>query len=498
MNNIPQVKVGIVAVSRDCFPESLSVNRRKALIDAYTKKFGATEIYECPVCIVESEIHMVQALEDVKNAGCNALVVYLGNFGPEISETLLAKHFDGPVMFCAAAEESAEDLMDGRGDAYCGMLNASYNLKLRNVKVYIPEYPVGTADECADMIHEFMPIARTIIGLKNLKIISFGPRPLNFLACNAPIKPLYDLGVEIEENSELDLFEAFNKHEGDPRIPKVVEDMEKELGKGNMKPEILPKLAQYEITLLDWVEDHRGYREYVAIAGKCWPAFQTQFGFVPCYVNSRLTGMGIPVSCEVDIYGALSEFIGTCVSLDAVTLLDINNTVPADLYNSDIKDKTTYTQKDTFMGFHCGNTPACKMCNDRAVKYQLIQHRLLEPAGSDPDFTRGTLEGDIAPSDITFYRLQCDSEGNLRSYIAEGEILPVATRSFGGIAIFGIHEMGRFYRHVLVQKRYPHHGAVAFGHYGKILFEVLKFLGIQDIAYNQPKSLPYPTENPFA
>lgn len=107
-------------------------------------------------------------------------------------------------------------------------------------------------------------------------------------------------------------------------------------------------------------------------------------------------------------------------------------------------------------------------------------------------------EGDIAPSDITFYRLQCDSEGNLRSYIAEGEILPVATRSFGGIAIFGIHEMGRFYRHVLVQKRYPHHGAVAFGHYGKILFEVLKFLGIQDIAYNQPKSLPYPTENPFA
>ena len=54
--------------------------------------------------------------------------------------------------------------------------------------------------------------------------------------------------------------------------------------------------------------------------------------------------------------------------------------------------------------------------------------------------------------------------------------------------------MGRFYRHVLVQKRYPHHGAVAFGHYGKLLFEVFKFLGVGDIAYNQPKSLPYPTE----
>ena len=114
MNNIPEVKVGIVAVSRDCFPESLSVNRRKALVEAYAAKYDAKNIYECPVCIVESEIHMVQALEDVKAAGCNALVVYLGNFGPEISETLLAKHFDGPSMFIAAAEESGDNLTQGR------------------------------------------------------------------------------------------------------------------------------------------------------------------------------------------------------------------------------------------------------------------------------------------------------------------------------------------------------------------------------------------------
>ena len=165
-------------------------------------------------------------------------------------------------MFLAAAEESGNDLVQGRGDAYCGMLNASYNLKLRNIRAYIPEYPVGvisywasfsrisgflfpapssssisftTADilssplcrlnasynlklrnirayipeypvgdaqECADMIHEFVPIAKAIEGLHHLKIISFGPRPLNFLACNAPIKQLYNIGVEIEENSE--------------------------------------------------------------------------------------------------------------------------------------------------------------------------------------------------------------------------------------------------------------------------------------------------------
>lgn len=493
MSNMPEVKIGVVAVSRDCFPESLSVNRRKNLMKAYTDKYGAEGIYECPVCIVESEIHMVQALEDVKNAGCNALVVYLGNFGPEISETLLAKHFDGPKMFIAAAEETGDNLVQGRGDAYCGMLNASYNLKLRNIRAYIPEYPVGDAEECADMIHEFIPIARAVEGLNNLKIISFGPRPLNFLACNAPIKQLYNIGVEIEENSELDLFEAFNKHEGDERIPAIVKEMEEELGAGNKKPEILSKLAQYELTLKDWIEAHRGYRKYVAIAGKCWPAFQTQFGFVPCYVNSRLTAQGIPVSCEVDIYGALSEFIGTVVSADAVTLLDINNTVPKDMYESEIKDKYNYTQKDTFMGFHCGNT-ASKKLSFCEMKYQMIMARTLPE-----EVTQGTLEGDIAPGDITFYRLQSTADNILRAYIAHGEVLPVATKSFGSIGVFAIPEMGRFYRHVLIEGGYPHHGAVAFGHFGKALFEVFKYIGVpvEEIGYNQPAGVRYPTENPW-
>lgn len=438
---------------------------------------------------------MVQALEDIKKAGCNALVVYLGNFGPEISETLLAKHFDGPSMFIAAAEETSANggLVQGRGDAYCGMLNASYNLKLRNVRAYIPEYPIGTADECADMIHEFAPIARAIIAVRDLKIISFGPRPQNFLACNAPIKQLYNLGVEIEENSELDLFEAYNKHAGDPRIPDVAKDMAEELGAGNKKPEVLEKLAQYEITLLDWVEAHKGYKKYVTIAGKCWPAFQTQFGFVPCYVNSRLTKMGIPVACEVDIYGALSEFIGTVVSNDAVTLLDINNTVPADIYGEDINGKFNYTSNEVFMGFHCGNTASTKLtfCE---MRNQMIMARSLPV-----EVTNGTLEGDIVPGDITFFRLQSTSDAQIRAYIAQGEVLPVATRSFGAIGIFAIPEMDRFYRHVLIEKNYPHHGAVAFGHFGKALYEVFKYLGVpaDEINFNQPKGMMYPTENPF-
>lgn len=493
MNNIPNVKLGIVAVSRDCFPMTLSVSRRAAVVKACQAK--GIEIFECQTT-VENEIHMKKAIEEVKAAGVNALVVYLGNFGPETAETLLAKEFGGPTMFVAAAEETQDNLINGRGDAYCGMLNASYNLALREIKAYIPEYPVGTAPEVADMIGEFVPVAKTVIGLNNLKVITFGPRPQDFLACNAPIKRLYDLGIEIQENSELDLFAAYNAHKNDPRIPSVIASMESELGEGNKMAGILPRLAQYEITLLDWMEENKGSREYIVFANKCWPSFQTQFGFVPCYVNSRLTAMGIPVACEVDIWGAVSEYIGTCISGDVVTLLDINNSVPADMFNESIASKFNYTHKDTFMGFHCGNTASCKLVSS-TMKYQLIMHRGLEP-DKEPDITRGTLEGDIIPGQITFFRLQSTADAQLRSYIAEGEVLPVATRSFGAIGVFAIPEMARFYRYVLIDKNYPHHGAVAFGHFGKAIFNVLKYLGVGEIKFNQPKGMLYEGENPFA
>lgn len=494
MLNIPQVKLGIVAVSRDCFPIQLSESRRSAVVSACAaKNIGICEIKTT----VENEKDALKAIEELKAANVNALVVYLGNFGPEGPETLLAQKFNGPTMFAAAAEESEKDLMNGRGDAYCGMLNASYNLALRKLNPYIPEYPVGRPEEVADMIGDFENIARVTLGVSKLKIFSFGPRPHDFLACNAPIKPLYDLGVEIMENSELDLFAAFNAHKDDARIPALVKEMAEELGQGNNYPGILPKLAQYEITLLDWIESNKGASDYVVFANKCWPAFQTQFGFVPCYVNSRLAARGIPVACETDIYGALSEYIITCATQMPATLLDINNSVPRDMFENNKALFEGYKLDDLSMNFHCGNTAhSCLKPSTASMKYQLIMHRSLEP-DKEPDITRGTLEGQIKPGDMTLFRLQSTADATLRSYVAEGEVIDVDPKSFGAIGVFAVKELGRFYRHVLIAKRYPHHAGVAFNHSGKVLFAAMKMLGVCDVAFNQPAGMLYKDENPF-
>ena len=491
MRNVPSPIVGLIAVSRDCFPVELSRSRRTRVAEACRR-------LEMPVVeletIIENESDVLAALAESAERRIGALCIYLGNFGPEGPTSLLAQKFGGPVMVAAAAEDSGRDLYDGRGDAYCGLLSTAYNLGLRSQTVHLPPAPVGSPEEVALMIRDFLPVARVAAGLARLKVFSFGPRPQDFLTCHAPIQPLFDLGIEVMENSELDLYDQFLSKKGDPRIAGVAADLARELGAANAYPDLLEPLAQFEIALLDFMERHLGASQYAIFANKCWPAFEKFFGFTPCFINSRLAAHGIPISCEADIYGALSEYIVACATLLPPAILDVNNTVPQDLIaGATIGD---YAPGDLWMGFHCGNTSTSCMASSM-MKYQRIMHRLMEP-GKEPNITRGTVEGQIRPGEVTIFRLQSTPRAELRAYVAQGEILNIDPQSFGCIAVFAVREMTRFYRHVLLERRFPHHTAVAFRHAGKPLFESMRMLGIPEVWFNRPAGALYPSEHPFA
>jgi len=178
-----------------------------------------------------------------------------------------------------------------------------------------------------------------------------------------------------------------------------------------------------------------------------------------------------------------------------VTLLDINNSVPDD---TKIKDLKGVARKDLFMGFHCGNTPSCFLAEGFAMKYQITMQRVVGKPDEEPDITCGTLEGTLRPGPITVCRLQAtpDSAG-LMSYVADGEILEAAPASFGCIGVFAIEEFARFYRYALLGKQFAHHTATAFRHGGRILFDALKLLGVDDISTPRPAGVLYEGENPF-
>ncbi len=153
------------------------------------------------------------------------------------------------------------------------------------------------------------------------------------------------------------------------------------------------------------------------------------------------------------------------------------------MYKNDIEGKYNYTQKDTFMGFHCGNTASSKLsfCE---MKYQMIMARTLPE-----EVTQGTLEGDIMPGDITFYRLQSTADN------ASSRLCCTGRSSSGSDKIIRCNRSirnsgdGKILPSRTDRKgNYPHHGAVAFGQLGKALFEVFKYIGVpvDEIGYNQP------------
>lgn len=494
MINSPTVKLGVVAVSRDSFDQSLSARRLGHLMQAL--KNAGIEAHPCPV-IIENDRDSMAAIENLKEAQCNAAVVFLGNFGPEGPTTLFIQKYGGPCMICAAAEENARTLASARnrGDALCGMLNIGYSLHLRRLRAFIPQFPNGSPEPLVAQVRLFERIARVVIGVRQLKLVGFGPRPQDFLACNAPIQPFFDLGIEVVENSELDLYRLFKEAAlKTDKLRAAEESMRSELGDRTSYPDLLPKMAQLEVALMDYREQNLGASRFMVFANKCWPSFEFEFGFVPCYINSRLASRGIPVACEVDLYGAVSEFMAQLAGSTPATILDINNSVPADVIpaGADLKGAAF---EDLFMGFHCGNT--CSDCMKTCeVKYQGIMNRLME-GGRTPDISRGTLEGQIKPGPVTLFRLQSTADCRLRSYMAQGEVLDIAPQSFGGIGIIAIPNFRRFYRHVLIGKGFPHHTAVSFQHAGQALFEAARMLGVDDIGVPLPNTMLYSGENPF-
>lgn len=102
------------------------------------------------------------------------------------------------------------------------------------------------------------------------------------------------------------------------------------------------------------------------------------------------------------------------------------------MYDADIAGQYAYTLQDVFMGFHCGNTPVCKLKRAN-MSYQRIMKRSLEP-DSEPNITRGTMEGDIVEGEITFYRLQGNARGKLTAYVAQGRFFPLRPALSGELA----------------------------------------------------------------
>ncbi|MEW6753336.1 MAG: fucose isomerase [Candidatus Latescibacterota bacterium] len=482
----PEVRLGLVSASRNCFPRSLSEQRTEALLAACGRLGVAPVLPDGECRIIETREHAAQAARQLTDAGCEAAVLYLGNFSPEIEDAAFVRGFAGPVMLIAAAEEAASRLASERGDALCGLLSAALAVDKRGLRqrLYLPPDPVVDAEAGAHGIAHFAAVARVVKGICGATIGLFGPRPRDFETCNYNLASLASIGVEVEELGLFDLQNEIRRIKKEEDVGGIVADMRQQID-DIPAGEFATRLGAYERAILS-------FRDRLRLSGattQCWSEQEWSLQHVPCFINGRLAGRGFPIACENDAYSLVAELLGQYASGASVTILDLNHSIPADLHAS----LAGYRVPDLVGLFHCGNTDPRRLV-DPHMHHQVIMKRLMEPQG-EPDITRGTIEGQIAASPITV--LQVHGVGDrLRAYVAQGEFLDLDPQTFGCAGTAHIPGFRRFYRHVLLG-RFHHHAAVAFTHCGGVLYDAMRLLGIEEIHTPLPDGVLYPGENPF-
>jgi L-fucose isomerase-like protein len=482
----PDVRLGFVSASRNCFPRALAAERSERLI-SLSREAGIELVVPDGECaIIETRTHAADAAAELVAAGVDAAVLFLGNFSPEIEDAAFVKAFPGPVLLIAAAEENAMTLLQKRGDALCGLLSAALAIRKRDVKdrVHIPELPVVSAEDGVAEIQHFEKMVKVVKGARNATLGLFGPRPRDFESCNYNLASIQSIGVEIEELGLFDLQNEIKAIQAGASAPIAAEQ------KAGMPS--IPEDQNFKTRLSDYEQAIRNFRERLKLSGaasQCWSEQEFSLKHVPCFINGRMADKGFPIACENDAYSLVAELLAQYASDNTVTVLDINHSIPGNLHES-LKH---YPLKDMVGMFHCGNT-AGKLLKNPEMKYQLIMKRLMEP-DTDPDITRGTIEGQISASPITVCQVHGHGD-KLRAYICEGHFLDLDPKTFGCTGTAYIPGFHRFYRHVLLG-RYHHHAAVAFAHVGGVLYDAFKLLGIEVIDTPLPDGIPYPGENVF-
>ncbi len=271
------------------------------------------------------------------------------------------------------------------------------------------EHVFGSADEEAagDQIRATIAAAKVKKQLTTLKLSAIGHTPQGFgfgRALDAEILSVFGVTLEAIEAREL-----INK-------AKAYSDEECAGDLEEAKSQVVGLDTMPEQNVKDFARLYKAYKSYVnennigAVSSRCWPDFFTEFGTPVCMVLSLLNAANIPASCEADVYGALSMYIGTALTGGA--------TFFGDPVSMDEKEGSiTY--------WHCGMAATNLARKDTGACVGVHPNRKIGPV---MDF------GCEASENATIFRVGRTPEGEFRFFIAEGSIMD-KPRQFNGASI---------------------------------------------------------------
>lgn len=266
----------------------------------------------------------IRIAEKFKREKVDGLFIPHANFGTEYECARLAKELNVPVLLWGPRDERPDENGMRLRDSQCGLFATGKVLRrfnipftyVNNCNLQDPEFERGVRD--------FLAVCNVVRVFRSTRILQIGPRPFDFWStmCN-----------------EGELLEKFNIQLSPVPLPELYAEMAKWKEEKN---EVAKIVAYCKANMNCRIEDE--YLESVAalkaamkslaekygcnaIAIQCWNALQDEIHIMPCAANALLNEEGIPVVCETDIHGAVSQLIAEAASMNECRVMFADWTV---------------------------------------------------------------------------------------------------------------------------------------------------------------------------
>lgn len=314
--------------------------------------------------------------------------------------TELTNRFKCPIIVWAVREPS----IDGgrlKLNSLTGAFSAGNSLRMQGRE---HEFIFGNPDE-ALVIEKLRAIGSAIEMVKklnNLVIGVIGSQPAGFgFGAIDEAKLASTFGIKVAQVEAANLMTKATSYNAEEIATALEELKSRTDGWNTMAEENLEKYARLRTAYQSFIEESNAG----AIASRCWPDFFTGFGAPVCAVLSMLNDNGIPSSCETDMGGAISMFIGSSFSGTATYF----------------GDPVAVDEKcDSIVYWHCGAGASCLARKSEGSKLGVHPNRKIGP----------TMEFGLKSGPVTVLRLGKDKDG-FRMFLMKGEALDEPQKFFG-------------------------------------------------------------------
>lgn len=451
-----KIRLGYVPTRRSIFSAPDAIKYRGLTADRM-RELGIdfvdiTDINEEGLLYDDNDVAKVE--EKFRKEGVDGLFVAHCNFGTEYVCARLAKRMNLPVLMWGPRDERPEPDGMRLRDSQCGIFATGKVFRrfrvpftyMTNCRLTDPEFERG--------IKDFLAVCNVVKTFRNIRILQIGPRPFDFWStmCNEG-ELLEKYNIQLSPIPLPELSDEIKKAKAEKTEVEEVIKYCKENMTCDIADDLLENVAGLKVAMKRLVAKY-GCN---AVAIQCWNALQGEIGIMPCAANALMNEEGIPVVCETDIHGAVSQLIAEAAAMNERRVMFADWTVRhPDNENGELLQ-------------HCGPWP---------ISVAKEKPTICVPVAFPQN---GAVSAEAKHGPMTICRFDGD-EGNYSLLLghAKGIDGPWTKGTYVWIEVANLKRLEA----KVVEGPYIHHCAAIHGDVLPVIYEACKYIGVTPDLYD--------------